>query len=303
MIVALTSIIVSLIGLLVSGQLVIKAALRFSQLMRLSPFIIGTVIMGFATSLPELSVAIKAARAGAPELTMGNVIGSNIANTLLILGLSALLTPLPIRSMDHRSMLVNVLAHGLLMTTFMFHKIALWQGSVLLLVFISYFRLLGTSGAGDGNTKKIKGSKIVSGLVLIGSLAFLIVSADQLVRWAIILARELQVSEKIIGVTVLAVGTSLPEIVMALTAAAYRQPELIYANVLGSNIFNILLTLGLTAIICPIAVPMSLFFDATLALWCSFFLAALVQFQVRAGAKVGALLLLIYSGYIMLNIM
>lgn len=290
--------------LLLAGQVLLKTSLKLSKLLGLSALFIGTVIMGFATSLPELSVSVQAALAGSSEITLGNVLGSNIANSLLILGLSSLIRPIPANSCDKKSAYWNMLAHCLLIAYFVFFKIlALFQGALLLLTFALYMNFLqySTPKSQIDLSKNSQGSSNYRELfyqfaILLLSLGLLIYSSDLLVHGAIKIAKELGVSEKVIAVTIVAVGTSLPEIVMGLMAAWHQKPELVFSTVLGSNIFNILFIVGITSLLCPIKIPDALYADLLFATCCSIFLITGIGLR----REVGLFMLSIYASYIML---
>lgn len=300
----LIQVLCSLALLLLSGQVLIKTSLKLSNLLRLSTFFIGTIIMGFATSLPELSVSLQAALAGSAEVTLGNVLGSNIANTLLILGLSSMLSSLPQAIPEKKSVYWNVAAHFLLLGCFLFEKLSWPQALLLLIAFTVYCKFIGINNQqlppiseqhmyqSQDNTQ----STLTQIFLLIGSLGVLIYSADLLVQSAIQIATALGVAEKVIAVTIVAIGTSLPEIVMATMASWHQKPELVFSTVLGSNIFNILLIVGAISLLCPLAIPSNLYPDLILACSCSIFL----MFGLRLRREVGLVMLSIYVSYIML---
>lgn len=296
----------SLTLLLLSGQVLVRTSLKLSRLLHLSAFFIGTIIMGFASSLPELSVALQGAFAGSSEITLGNVLGSNIANTLLILGLSSVLRPMPAGILDKKSAYWNIAAHIFLLGCFLFNVLSWPQGLCLLLTFAFYLKFIGASAEESHSvlSEKNQVNKDMSQvffhlMILIASLALLIYSAELLVQGAIKIATALGVSEKVIAVTIVAIGTSLPEIVMAIMAAWHQKPELVFSTVLGSNVFNILLIVGLTSLLCPMAIPSNLYPDLFLACICSLLLIS----GVGLTRAVGFFMLSIYASYIMLMTM
>lgn len=299
-----------LVMLLLSGEILMSGCLNLSRLARLSTFFIAAVVMGFATSLPELAVSVKSALAGASGITLGNIIGSNLANTWLIVGLSATINPIPIKPQNHLSNnVLNVLTHMILFMVFQQTFVGRWEGAILLIVFAVYFRWMCHNSAQGHQEEKpqkkqnIKTSKMKIlfwvGVVLV-SLVGLIISAEILVDAATVLAHYWGVEDKVIAISLVGLGTSLPEVAMAVVAARGPEPALIFSNVLGSNIFNILLILGVTSCISPIKVPHTMQSDMLFAVISSLILALLIQKSKKITRLVGVSMLAIYSIYIML---
>ncbi len=224
----------------------------------ISEFVIGLTIVGFGTSCPELVVSLTGAIQGNADISVGNVIGSNIFNTLLILGMTAVIAPIAVtRSNSRRDIPIVVLV------TFLFaffcvsgSEIKRWEGVVFLLIFIAYmvycFKTDDGSSSREAAEVKVRNIWIAILLVAVG-LGGLILGGQLFVNNATAIARALGVSDKFIAITLLAGGTSLPELATCIVAAAKKKDQLALGNVLGSNVFNILLILGASAVVTPLS--------------------------------------------------
>jgi cation:H+ antiporter len=271
------------IGLLVGGaEWLVKGASRLAASVNISPLVIGLTVVAFGTSAPEMAVSVHAAWNGQPDIALGNVVGSNICNVLLVLGLSALITPLVVAQrlirvdvplMIGASILLYLLAldgqisrlDGLLLftgilayTTFAVIK-GRRENAVVAAEYASEF---GSASLPKGADRVVRNLT----LVLLG-LAMLVVGARWLVDGAVAGARWLGVSELIIGLTVVALGTSLPEIATSVIASLRGERDIAAGNVIGSNLFNILAVLGLSSLAAPdsiVVAPAALSFDLPL---------------------------------------
>ena len=231
----------------------------------LSEFLIGMTIVGIGTSLPELVVSLTGALMGSADIAIGNVVGSNIFNVFLILGVTALIRPVAISDGNkRRDIPLNIAACLLLICFGMQHTlfglggsdtINAWEGGVFLLLFITYliFSIKGGK-ADDGDGQSETARKLwFSILMVVVGMAALIFGGDILVDSACRIARNSGLSEKFIAITILAGGTSFPELVTCVVAAAKKKGALALGNLIGSNIFNILLILGSSALACPLS--------------------------------------------------
>ena len=263
----------ALVGILIAGLLLVvfgadwlvDGASSIARRSGISEFVIGLTIVGFGTSCPELVVSATGALAGNSDVAIGNVLGSNIFNTLLILGLTAVIMPITItRANLRRDIPITLGVTVLLILCGMSYSLFGWgsaddlsriEGVVFLIVFALYlwscfkFDDKSADSSEEQKTFSIAGSV---GLVLIG-LAGLVVGGKLFVEAATDLATNLGVSDKFIAITVLAGGTSLPELATCVVAAAKKKGQLALGNILGSNVFNILLILGTAAVIHPIS--------------------------------------------------
>ncbi|MCF8484774.1 MAG: calcium/sodium antiporter [Rhodobacteraceae bacterium] len=243
-----------LVALLVGGEFLVRGASGLARRMNLSPMVIGLTVVGFGTSAPELLVSVQAALAGQPGLAIGNVLGSNIANILLILGTSAAIAALviPLRSV-WRDLGIMLLATAMVWFMLLDGTISRFDGIVLvfgLIGFLASAFLLGEPEVPDEDA--VPSSLPLAIVMTLGGLVALVIGARLLVDSASEIARTFGVSEAVIGLTVVAVGTSLPELATSVIAALRRQTDIAVGNVIGSNIFNVLAILGITALISPI---------------------------------------------------
>lgn len=236
----------------------VDGASAIARKVGISEFVIGLTIVGFGTSCPELVVSLTGAIQGNADISVGNVIGSNIFNTLLILGMTAVIAPVAVtRSNSRRDIPIVVLV------TFLFaffcvsgSEIKRWEGVVFLLIFIAY--MVYCFKTDDGNSSReaaeVKVRNIWIAILLVAAgLGGLILGGQLFVNNATAIARALGVSDKFIAITLLAGGTSLPELATCIVAAAKKKDQLALGNVLGSNVFNILLILGASAVVTPLS--------------------------------------------------
>jgi cation:H+ antiporter len=250
-------------ALLVAGaEALVRGAVRLAGATGLSPLVIGLTVVAYGTSAPEFAASLGAALSGVPDLALGNVIGSNIANVLLILGMTALFAPLVVSRQMVRLDVPIMLAVSLLAFGLAFDG-ALGRGDGLLLLAggIAYSLLLVWMGkrkpddtvAAEVEPEPLRWGRDL-GLILAG-LATLVLGARWLVEGAVAIAQLFGMSELVIGLTVVAVGTSLPELATSILAAMRGQRDLAVGNIVGSCIFNLLLVLGATAAIAPGGIP------------------------------------------------
>lgn len=265
----LTDILILILGLaliIAGAEWLVDGASAIARKLRVSEFVIGLTIVGFGTSCPELVVSLTGAFAGNSDISIGNVIGSNIFNTLLILGVTALVAPVAItRSNRLRDIPVTLLVTTLLIASGFSHTLfglgqadmlTRVEGIVFLVLFAVYIFYCfknddGSSRQDDKQEKEIK--TIIAVLLTLAGLAGLIFGGRWFVNSAVRIASALGVSDKFIAITLLAGGTSLPELAACIVAAARKKGQLALGNILGSNIFNILLILGASATVSPIS--------------------------------------------------
>lgn len=254
-----------LVLLVVGGEFLVRAAVGLSFKLKLSKMVIGLTVVSFATSAPELLVSIQAAMNGFSDIALGNVIGSNIANIGLVLGVTAIIAPLAIDRDFYKfnwpvMMLLSIVLYFVLKSGY---EINLWEGVGLLALLVVYLYLLinrarksvkagVVDDAVDDALAEVSNFKIVLWL-LIGGVA-LYAGSEFLVTGAVDLATTMGISERVIAVTMIAVGTSVPELAASVIAALKKEKALSLGNLIGSNIFNIASVLGITAIIQPIVV-------------------------------------------------
>ena len=264
--------IVGLILLVVGAEALVKGASKIAAAIGISPLVIGLTIVAFGTSSPELAVSIGSALDGKADIALGNVVGSNIFNVLFILGLSSLIIPLVVHQQLVRLDVPIMIGASLLVLLFGWDgTVQWWEGAILVGIGIGYTAFLIRQSKKEHNKEVLKDYKVEYGdgevvkkektwlqvlLVLVG-LALLVFGSRWLVESAVSIATALGVSELVIGLTIIAAGTSLPEVATSVIASIRKEEDIAVGNAVGSNIFNILLILGLTAIIAPGGVPVN----------------------------------------------
>lgn len=300
-----------LVLLFLGGEVLLRGAVAIALRSGLSPLLIGLTIVSLATSMPELMVTATAGLQGATDVGVGNVVGSNIANVLLILGATAIASPILVEPRllvrDTTAMLIATavfLAMAMLGTITWVHGVAML--ALLIIYFWASYRLERKAGGGDEEAKEeleetggsVCSKKMAFGLVVIG-IAVLAAGSELLVEGAVDIARAAGVSEAVIGLTLVAFGTSLPELATSLVAAFRGHTEVALGNVLGSNIANILLIIGSLALITPFEVsPEILSFDMWVMAAVSLLLLPVVILCRRLGRRVGVTFLSLYALFI-----
>lgn len=304
---------VGLAGLYFGAEWLVKGASRFARSFNIKPVVIGLTIVAFGTSMPELVTSVVAAIKHSSDIAMGNVIGSNIANIGLILGLSAIVQPLRIdMNLIYREMPImvgismllyfmgwdgtlsrlegGILLGGIFSYTYYVYRVALKEPDAIELEYKEFEEFLET-----------KNNTVPKDLFLIGlGLIGLVGGAYLMVHSAMYIARSIGISELVIGLTVIAVGTSLPELATSMIAAIRKESDISVGNVLGSNIFNILAVLGVAAIIQPLQVNnASLRVDMPVMLLFSIFLIPIITWKFVLTRAQGALLLTVYGIYVL----
>ncbi|WP_421859407.1 calcium/sodium antiporter [Oceanicaulis sp.] len=299
-----------LAGLVFGGDMLVRGASDLARRAGLPPLVIGLTLVGFGTSMPELVTSLQAASLGSPGIAIGNVVGSNIANILLILGAAAILAPIAIdKTAFRRDGLVLALSTLLCAVMIAYGQLTSLFGAVFILALLAYLVFTVWSGlrapqtAGDVSVSapldpvRIPVWRAIA--FFIGGLALTILGARFFVTGAISVAQMLGVSEAVIGLTVVAVGTSLPELVTTLAAARRKQVDIAFGNIVGSNIFNVLFILGATALVTPIEVPRSIqSFDVWVMCAVTALLLIVSVTRWRISRLEGGLFLLAYAAYI-----
>lgn len=300
------------VALLVGGEYLVRGAVAIASRLGMSPMVIGLTLVGFGTSTPELLTSLQAAFAGAPGIAVGNVVGSNIANILLILGVAAAITPITVNPEAFRrdgAVLIAASLAGLAIV--LTGSLGRGAGAVLLAGLFAYvtltilFERRRHSAAAalyeaEAESVEIPGiSPLVAAFQFAGGLAVTLLGARLLVSGAVGLATDLGVSDAVIGLTVVAIGTSMPELVTSIVAARRGHGDVAFGNILGSNIFNILGILGTTALVKPLAVPQVIAdFDIWVMLAATALLVATAVSGWRINRTEGAILLGCYIAYL-----
>lgn len=267
------------------GDILVRGAVGAARAVGVSPLLSGLVLVGFGTSTPELVTSLTAATQGSPGIAVGNVVGSNIANILLILGVTGVIAPIMLSpSIIRRDMIALALSAVAGLVAVLAGFIDVMFGAVLVLLLIgyvvqAYLRERGQEAAHERAPKDWR--KLAINLLLTAAgIALTIGGARLLVTGAIDLAQGLGVSDTVIGLTVVAVGTSLPELVACVVAAIRRHSDVALGNVIGSNVYNVLGILGVTAMVYPIRVPPEI---ARVDIWVMLAATAALMVFMRTG--------------------
>ena len=303
-------IIVGFILLMFGAEYMVKGAVAIASKLNIPTIIVGLTIVAFGTSTPEFVVSIKSALNGSAGLSIGNVVGSNIANILLILGLTAIISPIKCRRRiflrDYKFLFIASLMFSLFALTGNFVR---WHGItfLVLLVYFVYYNYQNSkkdSISEDEVSPLVDKSWLYVTSLTIGGLLGIIYGADILILGAVKMARILGVSEEIIGVTIIAVGTSLPELATTLLATVRGQAGVALGNVVGSNIWNIVFIIGATSTITDVNIPKQfLIYDIWMMVLATLILYPAMMSKARLTRKEGGLFLIVYIFYIATQIL
>ena len=288
------------------AEFLIKGGVTIARKMGISSMVIGLTLVAFATSAPELVVSVSAGLEGNSNISLGNVIGSNICNIALILGLCACISPLPVNRKLFRFDLPVMVISALLLTLFCCQGAPLgrWQGALFFAGIIGYtwwnIHVSRKENAKEPQEEKaeISGKSLLLALVwgAVG-LGLLIAGARFFLNGSVYFAKLLKISDAVIGLTVVAVGTSLPELATSLVAAIKKEQDIAIGNVVGSNIFNILGILGVVPLFAPLSNYTINAVDLGMMLACSILLLPLMRTGWKISRAEGALILLGYCAY------
>lgn len=306
----IAAVIAGLALLFAGGEALVRGAVSIAGRLGLSTLLVSTVVIGFGTSTPELLVSLQAAMSGMPDIALGNVVGSNIANILLILGIAGIIAGVECRSAAiRRDALAGVAAAVLLCGASFLHRLS-WPAGLVMVgtlaayIAYSYFTEQRQNRENAELRRHIEAEKPLDDgmgkalLFTVAGLVLLLVGARLLVSGAVSLAQSWGVSEAVIGLTLVAVGTSLPELTTAVIAALRKHADIVIGNILGSNLFNILGILGITAVVTPLPFAGRI---AETDMWVMLAvvatLAAVIFLRGQIGRSVGISFLALYAGY------
>jgi cation:H+ antiporter len=303
--------------LLGGGEALVRGSVGVATRLGMSPLLIGLTLVGFGTSTPELVASVQAALIGAPGIAVGNVVGSNIANILLILGVAALIMPITTsEEAFRRDGTVLIAASLLLLAVVVSGTIGRMAGVIFLVLLAGYtiytYRTERRTPDAGAQMRAAEAAEFappkrmllgVALMMALGGIAAVVFGAYLLVHSSIEIARSFGLSEAVIGLTLVAVGTSLPELATSVIAAIRRHGDVAFGNIIGSNIFNALGIAGTTAIVTPIAVPAEII---RLDIWVMMATAVLlVVFAIsgwRISRKEAAVFLVAYGGYLLIQL-
>ena len=300
-----------LILLLLGGDVLVRGAVTLAQRLSVPPLVIGLTVVAFGTSSPELVVSVEAVLGGVPEIAIGNVVGSNIANVLLVLGLPAMVFPIAcgVDSVRRDGSIMLAVSIGFVALCYT-GVLTAWQGLLMVAMLCAYliwsYILARNEGdaTADSIVDEIEGIATrphtlkISLCFIVGGLVGLVLGSSLLVHGAVQIARAAGIAEATIGLTLVALGTSMPELATSLVAAIRRHGDVAVGNVIGSNLFNILGIMGIAALIKPIPVPdQFLQFDLWVMLASAALLVPFIYRGSAIGRTFGAVLALSYAVY------
>lgn len=292
--------------LLIKGaDFFVEGSSSVAKLLRVPTVIIGLTIVAFGTSAPELAVSISASLSGSNDIAVGNVIGSNIFNLLMVVGVCGVIMPMAIDKMIlYGDYLFSILAAAVMLALFAFdHTLSRLDGVILLLLF-AYFlykmvrNTLASRAAGGPEEDDVEVlSPVKSVLFILGGLAAIVAGGNMVVNSASSIASSFGLSETLIGLTVVAFGTSLPELVTSVVASRKGENGLALGNVIGSNLFNILFVLAASATISPMKVDILSTYDAIFLIAASIITWFLAKSRFEVNRREGIIMVLMYVGY------
>ena len=286
----------------------VDGASSIAKRFNIPQIVIGLTIVAMGTSMPEAAVSIKAAISGNADISIGNVVGSNILNILIILGVSSVVFPLAVKRITQKIDIPIVIGASVtLLLLGLLGKVYFWGGIILLLMFVAYLTYLfftakNNKESGDdnggGDKTEIKDMPIwKSSVFVILGATLIIFGSEFAVETATSLAKMAGWSDAFIGLTIVALGTSLPELFTSVMAAIKKNSDIAIGNIVGSNIFNILFILGVTSLITPINFAASFLIDTAISLACAILLLVLSLRGGKLNRWGGAVMLLSYGGY------
>ncbi len=298
-----------IIILFLGGEGLVRGSSSLAIKIGISPLVVGLTVVAFGTSGPELLVSLKAALVGSSSIALGNVIGSNIANIALILGIAATIRPLLVHANVIRREIPLMIGFTILLIIFLSdNTLGFYEGLVFILLLVAYTAIniiLSLKESNEIKDEFEQGLKsklnIPLSIIFIAlGLLLLFYGADLFLKGAVALAKKLNISDAVIGITVVAVGTSLPELSASIVAAIRRQSDIVVGNAVGSNIFNILSILGISALIVPIKSADMSYFDFGVMLAAALILLPLSYTGFKINRLEGILLLIGYATYLFL---
>ena len=293
-------------ALLVKGaDFFVDGAVGIAARFGIPQLVIGLTIAAMGTSMPEAAVSITSALKGSAGITVGNVVGSNIMNILVILGLTAVITPIAVQRSTRRFEIPGMIAVSVLFLVFGYTggEIVRFEGIIMWLVFIGYLGYLlwiaKNNKAEESGEEDKKWSLPVQLIAIVGGIAAIVLGSDLAVDGATAIAKAFGMSDRIIGLTIVAFGTSLPELVTSVTAARRGKADIAIGNIVGSNIFNILFVAGTTALITPVVFEAKFVVDSIIAIVAAvILLVSVCNKDMKLKRPAGAVMLVCYGVYL-----
>ena len=309
MLIAIVALVVGLVVLIAGADLLVRGAAQLARVLGLSPFAIGVTVVAFGTSAPELFASIGAALQGVPDLAIGNVVGSNIANILLILGVGAIMVPIGVHRRVRTIELPIMLAITAGATVMMIDRVitrveggVLAAGLVAYVLFIIQAHRVEIEHEGDEVVTHPKSAWADVLMILVG-VCGLGLGAKGLVYGASELSLMAGVGAGVVGTTIVAFGTSLPELAATVRAAMSKDSDMAVGNVVGSNVFNLLSVLGITALVQPLTMPATMDIHIWAMIGVSAAFVLFVAIRPAMGRLVGVVFVIVYTGYILMSFM
>ncbi len=293
------------------GEFLVRGAVAISSRLGISPLLVGMTVVAFCTSAPELVVSVQSALAGNPDIAIGNIVGSNIGNIALILGLAALIKPIAVNRASVRpDTIMMLVASAFMLALGFWGMIERWQGLLMVGVLVTYVviqyrrEIKSNSETPNWHAEETEEFRTKLGLTsavgaVIAGLIALVVGSDLLIGGATSIAALFGVPDAVVGLTVVAVGTSLPELATSVIAAMRGHSDVAVGNVVGSNTFNILSILGITSIITPVSIAESMArVDIPVMLAVAVFASVVLLWRGRFGRLLGGAMFLGYVVYV-----
>lgn len=306
MTIAILLIVLSLVILYFGADWLVKGSSSLATRFGVSALVVGLTVVALGTSTPELLVSINAALSGNPEISVGNVVGSNIFNIGLILGISALIFPLQVhRQIIRLDMPLLLVVTALFTVLFWDGQFSRIEGGLFLTTLIAYNIYMVRQARKDKSQPdtdvRIKVYKHwgTDLLLIAAGLGLLAAGSDLLVRNAVIVAKALNMSEAVIGLTIVAAGTSMPELATSIVAALKKNTDIAIGNIVGSNLYNLLCIMGISSLIKPIAAPQVNYIDNLVMLGFTLMLMPLMLTGKRLTRGEGCILVIGYAGYML----
>ena len=293
--------VIGFVMLIKGADLFVEGAASIAERFGIPQLVVGLTIVAMGTSAPEAAVSIASALKGSADITVGNVVGSNVLNVLVILGLTAVITMVPVGITTIKyeipyMILITVLFLGMGITG---NKITLVEGVFLWIAFIAYlvYLLFQAKKNKEETQEENKKPMWLLFLLTVGGLALVVWGSDVTVDAASNIAKAMGMSERFIGLTIVAFGTSLPELCTSVSAATKGKADIAIGNIVGSNVFNILFVVGTTALITPVAFAQNFVVDTTMAILAGVLLWVAVVLQKGLKRMAGVIMLVAYAGY------
>ena len=294
-----------LVLLYYGAEFLVKGGVKIASKMKISPLVVGLTLVAFATSAPELVVSVDSALKGLGNISIGNIVGSNICNIALILGLCAMITPLNVNKKLFKLDVPLMIISAVVLAVFciLSRGLTRWQGAIFFVGIVAYtwysiYNARKEEGEQENAEENSENTNLLIAILFVaGGLGALVGGAKLFVNSAVFLAKLCKVSDAVIGLTVVAVGTSLPELATSVVAAIKGEKDIAIGNVVGSNIFNILAICGITPLVSPIHAPDISMADMGVMIFVSILLYPFMKTQWSISRKEGACLFLIYVGY------